>query len=289
MEINFSYTNEIVKNLLEIEKNRQIINKADLKTEDQQYLKDKAIINSAYFGCKLEDENLNHKDFKSKKEVKNYINLLNSFKNHDELYPNLLIIFNNQLTNGIFDEEFTFEADMANMEFLIDNILYNKEYPDVIIIGIAQYVLNRMSPFRHMNGKTINAITSYLLSFKEIDPNQFLDLNEFFYMNKLAYIDLLNYDLTVWLEFFTEILSKSMEHLKKEVISLESDFDLSEKEIMILDYLEENECIQNRHVQEILNISSKTAHSYLDKLLEKNLIEREGKGRSIHYKLKAVV
>ncbi len=221
-----------------------------------------------------------------KKEIRNYVNMLQSFKNHSKLYPNLLIIFNNQLTRGIYQEEFTFDMEIENIETLVDFILYNREFPDVIIIGIAHYILNRLAPFRHMCSKTINVIDSFLFYIKKIDSNQYLNLTEELYRNKVLYESLLEGDLTTWLEFFTEAVSKAMDQLRKEVISLESDFDLSEKEIMILEYLEENGCIQNRHVQELLDISSKAAHSYLDRLLEKEIIQREGKGRSIHYMLK---
>lgn len=287
MEINFSYTNRMVLNLLSIERNRSIIDSSRLKDEDSSYLRDRAIVNSAFFGCKLEDEKLQVGDVEEKREIRNYVNLLQGFKNHGRLYANLLIIFNNQLTRGIFREEFTFDTETENMESLVDFILCNREFPDVIIIGIAHYVLNGLAPFRHMCGQTINAIDSFLFYIKGIDSNQYLNLTEELYRNKQLYESLLEGELTTWLEFFTEAVSKAMDQLRKEVISLESDFDLSKKEIMILEYLEENGCIQNRHVQELLDISSKTAHSYLDRLLEKEIIQREGKGRSIHYRLKA--
>lgn len=287
MEINFSYTNRMVLNLLSIERNRSIIDSSRLKDEDSSYLRDRAIVNSAFFGCKLEDEKLQVGDVEEKREIRNYVNLLQGFKNHGRLYANLLIIFNNQLTRGIFREEFTFDTETENMESLVDFILCNREFPDVIIIGIAHYVLNGLAPFRHRCGQTINAIDSFLFYIKGIDSNQYLNLTEELYRNKQLYESLLEGELTTWLEFFTEAVSKAMDQLRKEVISLESDFDLSEKEIMILEYLEENGCIQNRHVQELLDISSKTAHSYLDRLLEKEIIRREGKGRSIHYRLKA--
>lgn len=285
MEIDFSYTNKMVRNLLEIEKNRGIISGSSLNEEDRQYLKDKAIINSAYFGCKFVNPELETGDVEQNGKIKNYVNLLYNFKSHEDLYSNLLIVFNNQLTKDYFPEEFTFKTEKETIEVLVDFIKYNKEFPDVIIIGIACYVLNKIRPFRHMNAETINAIGSFLLYFKKVDPNQYLNINHELFINRMMYEDCLRNGLTVWLEFFTEIVANSMELLKKEVISLESDFDLSKKEIMILEHLEENGCIRNRDVQEILSISSKTAHSYLDRLLKKNIIQREGKGRSIHYTL----
>ncbi len=60
---------------------------------------------------------------------------------------------------------------------------------------------------------------------------------------------------------------------------------LSEEERKVLLYLLENTTISRKEVLEVLAIKKTKAHKILASLVEKELIEREGKGRGTYYKL----
>lgn len=69
-------------------------------------------------------------------------------------------------------------------------------------------------------------------------------------------------------------------------MKLNDKIKLSEKEIKILEYIEKNNSIRNKEVQELLDLSSQASYSYIQKLIEKGLIKSQGKGRSTIYVLK---
>ena len=58
---------------------------------------------------------------------------------------------------------------------------------------------------------------------------------------------------------------------------------LNEKEIKILEFIEKNDSIKNKDVQDLLNLSSQQSHFYIRRLIEKGLIKSQGKGRSTVY------
>ena len=67
---------------------------------------------------------------------------------------------------------------------------------------------------------------------------------------------------------------------------LDSKIRLNEKEIKILEFIEKNNSIRNKEVQDLLGMSPKGSHLQIRKLIEKGLVKSEGKGRSTVYVLK---
>ena len=61
---------------------------------------------------------------------------------------------------------------------------------------------------------------------------------------------------------------------------------LNENEIKILRFIEKNNSIKNKEIQDLLNLSPQGSYSYIQKLIEKGLIKSQGKGRSTVYILK---
>ena len=61
--------------------------------------------------------------------------------------------------------------------------------------------------------------------------------------------------------------------------------NLNEKEKILLIYLLDNKTITRKEVINLLNLQKTKAHKILSSLTEKNILIREGKGRSTYYKL----
>ena len=59
--------------------------------------------------------------------------------------------------------------------------------------------------------------------------------------------------------------------------------ELNEKEIKIVEFIEKNDSIKNKEIQDLLNLSPQGSHLYIRKLIDKGIIKPQGKGRSTIY------
>ena len=123
-------------------------------------------------------------------------------------------------------------------------------------------------------------------------------LDEYYNQDRQAYVDALhsadkNHDLTNWLEYFCQGVLYSINKVKSEILKLgeitskyDNTIQLTPNEISVLTLLEEKEHIQNKDIQEMLNITSQASYKIIRKLKDKELIESKGKGRNTKYILK---
>ena len=65
--------------------------------------------------------------------------------------------------------------------------------------------------------------------------------------------------------------------------SIQTEFELNERQQKTLRYLDAHQTIQNRQYRELFTVSHKTAHIELVQLVDHGLIESKGSGRSTHY------
>ncbi|MCC7554321.1 MAG: Fic family protein [Methanobacteriaceae archaeon] len=258
---------------------------------------------------------------KSEKEVLNYFEVLKNFDKYIEIYPNfskdLILSFHKDISKGLLNNPGEFREsrvvignlktgklnfvppDFNKVSFLVDNLIHwlNQEnnLSPVLISGISHYELVRIHPFIDGNGRTSRAFSTYILYFRGFDFKKYFTLDEFYNTDREKYYSALRSpdktnDLTEWLEYFTTGFLQSIEKIKKEILHLSkitnkfnNKLELSEKEIIILDYIDENESIKNKEIQELFNISSQSSHNYLSKLIKKGLIKSVGIGRNTHY------
>ncbi|WP_292606768.1 MarR family transcriptional regulator, partial [Methanobrevibacter sp. UBA188] len=96
-----------------------------------------------------------------------------------------------------------------------------------------------------------------------------------------------------WLEYFCQGVLYSINKVKSEILKLgeitskyDNTIQLTPNEISVLTLLEEKEHIQNKDIQEMLNITSQASYKIIRKLKDKKLIESRGKGRNTEYILK---
>ena len=193
--------------------------------------------------------------------------------------------------------------DAYKVPGLIDELLdwlnnsTDEMYP-VIIAGILHYELVRIHPFVDGNGRTSRLMATLILSIHKFNIDNYFTLDEYYNQDRQAYVDALksadkNHDLTNWLEYFCQGVLYSIDKVKSEVLKLDqitskynNTIELTPNEISVLTLLEEKKHIQNKDIQEMLNISPQASYKIIRKLKNKELIKSTGKGRNTEYNLR---
>ena len=260
---------------------------------------------------------------KAEQEVLNYFNVLNQLNNYCDkpITKNTILSVHKDLTKdllknpeyeGKFRDTRVFignlhtqkinymPPDAYKVPYLVDELLdwlnnsTDEMYP-VIIAGILHYELVRIHPFVDGNGRTSRLMATLILSIHKFNIDNYFTLDEFYNIDRQAYVDALNsadknHDLTNWLEYFCRGVLYSIDKVKSEVLKLAeitSKYDtaikLTPNEISVLNLIEEKKHIQNKDIQEMLNISPQGSYKIIRKLKDKKLIESRGKGRNTEY------
>lgn len=260
---------------------------------------------------------------KAEQEVLNYFNVLNQLDRYSDkvITKNTILSIHKELTKGLLsnpENEGKFRdtrvfignlhtqkinympPDAYKVPGLVDELLdwlnnsTNEMYP-VIIAGILHYELVRIHPFVDGNGRTSRLMATLILSIHKFNIDSYFTLDEYYNRDRQAYVDALNsadknHDLTNWLEYFCQGVLYSIDKVKLEVLKLDqitSKYDnaiqLTPNEISVLTLLEEKKHIQNKDIQEMLNISPQASYKVIKKLKDKELIESRGKGRNTEY------
>src|SRR3989339_273059 len=176
-----------------------------------------------------------------------------------------------------------------------------KKLDPVIGAGIAHYEFVRIHPFVDGNGRTARVIATLILYLRGFDAKQFFCLDDYYDSDRLAYyrvlqgVDQKTLDLTKWLEYFVEGVKMSIAAVKERVIRLSSErlrkikkgqIALTERQMKIVEFINQQGRITNRDVRSMFTISSQAAHKELIKLVVLDVIESVGKGRSLVYRIK---
>jgi len=263
---------------------------------------------------------------KAEQEVLNYFNVLNNLNKYSDkiITKNTILsvhkdltkdLLKNQEYEGKFRDTRVFIGNLHTKKInyippdaykvpgLIDELLVwlnnstDEMYP-VIIAGILHYELVRIHPFIDGNGRTSRLMATLILSIHKFNIDNYFTLDEYYNQDRQAYVDALksadkNHDLTNWLEYFCQGVLYSIDKVKSEVLKLDqitskydNTIELTPNEISVLTLLEEKKHIQNKDIQEMLNISPQASYKIIRKLKNKELIKSTGKGRNTEYNLK---
>jgi Fic family protein len=175
------------------------------------------------------------------------------------------------------------------------------ELDAVIEAGIAHYEFVRIHPFVDGNGRAARVMAALLLYLRGFDTKRFFSLDDYYDADRKAYYATLGTvdkdvrDVTKWLEYFVEGVAVSIEAVKERVIRLSSErlrtktkgqIALTEKQMKIVEFINQNEKISNKDMRELFKIAPQNAHKELMKLVDLGVIKAEGKGRSLGYRLK---
>ena len=166
--------------------------------------------------------------------------------------------------------------------------------------GILHYELVRIHPFVDLNGRTSRIVATWSMFRDGYDFRKFFSLEEHYDQDTKRYYEALdsanNGDLTEWLEYFTEGVAIELRRVKEQVLGLSRDrkliekmgqVALNERQIGVIQYLEENESIRNQEFRKLFpDISDDTILRDLKDLIEKKILSKKGRTKAAFYQLK---
>mgnify|MGYP001565000758 FL=1 len=207
--------------------------------------------------------------------------------------------------------EVTFRPPPAvEIPFLIDDFLSwvngttNDDIHAVLKAGICHYELVRIHPFLDGNGRVGRAFATLILSVDGYDVKRFFSLEEHYDREPLRYYEALQGvanqggDITGWVTYFSEGLAIELTRIKEKVKSLSTDIkikksmggqqmSLTERQIKIVEYIQENGFFQNKAFFELFPmVSEDTVLREIKDLIKKNIIVKEGTTKGVRYVLK---
>ncbi|MFH0774715.1 MAG: Fic family protein [bacterium] len=218
------------------------------------------------------------------------------------VYRNRYVVVANRFTGEVFFRPPQNEDVSGLIKDLIEwiNSEEAKELDPVIGAGIAHYEFVRIHPFVDGNGRTTRVLATLILYLRVFDTKQFFCLDDYYDSDRPAYYKALQsvnqetLDLTNWLEYFVEGVNVSIEAVKERTIKLSSErlrkakrgqVALTERQMRIVEFINQNERITNRDAREMLKISDRATLKEIRKLVDLTVIKSEGKGRSLYYVL----
>jgi Fic family protein len=218
------------------------------------------------------------------------------------VYRNRYVVIGNRLTDEVIFRPPPNEDVPKLVKALIKwiNSSEAKALDAVVKAGIAHYEFVRIHPFADGNGRTARALATLILYLRGFDAKQFFCLDDYYDSDRPAYykilqsVDQKTLDLTNWLDYFVEGVKVSILVVKEKVIRLSSErlrrtrkgqIALTEKQMRIVEFINQNSRITNRDVREMFKISNRAALDEITKLMKMKGIRKVGKGRSLCYEL----
>jgi len=219
------------------------------------------------------------------------------------VYRNRYVVVGNRFTGEVFFRPPQNQEVPGLVKDLLSwiNSEKSKELDSIIEAGIVHYELVRIHPFVDGNGRTARVLAALILYLRGFDTDQFFCLDDYYDSDRPAYYKALQsvkpdtLDLTDWLEYFVEGVNISTEAVKERIIRLSSkrlrkakgkQIALTERQMRIIEFINQNEKITNRDVREMFKLSDEGALKEIKKLVTLEIIKSEGKGRALHYILK---
>ncbi len=207
--------------------------------------------------------------------------------------------------------EITFRPPPAvEVPFLLADFLQwlNRTNPEdihsALKAGIIHYEVVRIHPFLDGNGRVARALATLVLFEEGYDVKRFFSLEEYYDREPMAYYEALQSvvkqdgNVTAWLEYFTEGLAIELSRIKDKVKSLSTDLKikksmggqqltLTERQIKVVEYIQENGFLQNKAFFELFPmISEDTVLRELKDLLKKGIVVKEGTTKGARYVLR---
>lgn len=219
------------------------------------------------------------------------------------VYRNRYVVVQNRLTKEVIFRPPENEKVPELVKDLFDWINSSEvnELDPIIDAGIVHYEFVRIHPFIDGNGRTARVLATLILYKRDFDVKQFFCLDDYYDSDRPAYYRTLQsvnqetLDLTNWLEYFVEGVNVSIKAAKERVIKLSSErlrktkrgqIALTERQMRIVEFINQNGRITNQTVREMFKISDRAALKEIRKLVDLKIIKSEGKGRSLSYILK---
>ncbi len=222
-----------------------------------------------------------------------------------ELRKTQVVVKNSQTGEITFRPPPALEVQFLLKDFFewLNSVSPEEVYP-AVVAGIAHYEVVRIHPFLDGNGRVARAMALLVLFRQGYDVKRFFSLEEHYDREPMNYYESLqsvgrqNGDQTEWLEYFVEGLAIELTRVKEKVKSLSTDLkikksmggqqlELSERQIKIVEFIQENGFLQNKSFFELFpTISEDTVLRDLNDLMKKGILKKEGTTKGAKYILK---
>ncbi|MDD9898923.1 MAG: Fic family protein [Candidatus Melainabacteria bacterium] len=169
----------------------------------------------------------------------------------------------------------------------------------LILSGIFHKQFVIIHPFIDGNGRTTRLITKQLLAqlglntFNLFSFENYYNSNVSKYFNKVGvtgnYYDICHeIDFTEWLEYFTDGIIDELVRVNRDLnqSSISPKQNLAPHHKKIIKYIEKHGYINDKLYSKLTDRAKATRSLDFKKLIGLDLIERQGKGKNTHYKLK---
>lgn len=228
---------------------------------------------------------------------------------HRGAYRQTQVVLRNSQTGEVFFRPPpAIEVDYL-MEDFFDwlNSASAKHLHPVLKAGIAHYVLVAIHPFVEGNGRASRAFATLVLFVEGYDIKRFFSLEEYYDEDAAAYYEALfsvssqsknlaERDLTPWLEYFVEVMAAELERVKQRVRNISFDakykgrlgaqIPLNERQIRLMEYLEENGKISTSEANTLITgYSEDTVLRDLNYFRKKGIVKRVGRTKGARYVL----
>lgn len=225
-------------------------------------------------------------------------------------YRNTQVVLRNSVSGEIvFRPPAAIEVPFLLEDFFhwLNSEVTRKIHP-VLKAGVTHYYLVAVHPFIEANGRTARAFATLVLFVGGYDIRKFFSLEEYFDKDAVHYYqglmavdkqhqDLAQRDLTAWLEYFTQAmaveLTRTKEKVKKLSVDLKmkgrigSQIPLNERQMKLMEYLEEHGSVSTTEASKILsNYSDDTILRDFNYFIKKGIIKKKGKTKAARYVLK---
>jgi Fic family protein len=252
-------------------------------------------------------------EFKGKEISEEVIKHLHSLVAHrilaDELvgeYRKTQVVVKNAQTGEVtFRPPPSIEVPFLLADFLSwVNTTDKDEFQTTLKAGIVHYELVRIHPFLDGNGRVARAVATLVLFMGGYDIKRFFSLEEYYDREPLNYYEALQSvskeqgNLTKWIEYFTEGLAIELNRIKEKVKALSTDLkikkslggqqlSLTERQIKIVEFIQESGFLQNKAFFELFPmVSEDTVLRELKDLLKKGIVKKEGTTKGARYVLR---
>ncbi len=170
---------------------------------------------------------------------------------------------------------------------------------ELIRAAVAHFGFVTIHPFMDGNGRTARALSTLILMQAGFHFVRYMAWDEYFYHHRNQYYHILHaaqgdnfydrnnrWDLQEWITFFVFGVEQTIGQFLEQVEVQERSVFLNRRQEKALRFLKRNGRMTNREYRELNKVSNFTALADLASLEELGVVERIGKGRSVHYLLK---
>ena len=187
------------------------------------------------------------------------------------------------------------------MSELVEFVVRNRGSIDPLILaGLFHKQFVIIHPFMDGNGRTTRLATKAILANMGLDTFNLFSFENYYNQNVARYFKEVgvegNYydiatevDFTAWLEYFTDGIVDELLRVEKELktASVTPDTTLKPHHVTLIDHIKQHGFITDADYARLVNRAKATRSLDFKKLIDMKILERLGRGKSTHYKLKS--